>query len=688
MQGCYCSIHLENAFTHCAGAKTLVLKLFFLILYPAPFRANSKNDPARFFRQPGRKQAVPGRISQNKMLVLPFPLREDILNKGLEAGILIHLRQPGIHRRLLQPLAQIPSVFLLPQQGRLPETLFHPSAMDDKKTSNAKGGCLTENPLQHNGSGQGKDQIKPGHRRRWSSQLHPQPGGKWIFFPQGKDLPMPKGTGDNPHPHPVALPYPQHLNQMLRPFAPEKDSIVFLYFCSVKEYDIHHLPLVDKSKALPDIMIIFFYNLLQFLLLPLLSPLIFPIVLLRKKYRERTLLRLGFGLAGRLSTLQAERHRPLFWIHALSTGETVSAIPLIKKIRAAMPDARIVFSTATRSGQQVAEQLPAGIIDSIIYSPLDILPVVHYFINRIKPDCFLLVETDFWPNLLHTLKQKGVPSMLLNGRVSHQALQGYRKMAFLCRPMFSALDTLCLQRQEDKGRLAEFGIEERKLHVLGNLKFAARPTLNATLRDEINSRLPAKRLCLLAGSTHAGEEEIMVQALHTLGDEFPALCLIIAPRDPGRAKSIKRYCEENGRTAQLRSDQDAPPLPRGGILLLDTIGELAACYQLADIAFIGGSLVSERGHNPLEPALFGCPVLFGSSMEDFSEIAAQLLHAKGAFQVKDGAALIATLRPLLQSETVRSRAGEAARATVSRQQDVLDSHLQLIRDLLQKKADR
>ncbi len=433
-------------------------------------------------------------------------------------------------------------------------------------------------------------------------------------------------------------------------------------------------------------MVIFFYNLLQFLLLPPLLPLVLPVVLLRKKYRKRTPQQLGLTLSKHLDAAKRKHSHPVLWVHALSTGETASALPLIEKIRATIPNARIVFSTTTRSGQQMAEQLPDGIIDSIIYSPLDILPVVHYFIAKIQPDCFLLIETDFWPNLLHSLKRRGVPSILLNGRVSHQALQGYRKIAFLCRPMFSTLDALCLQRQEDKKRFAELGIEKRKLYILGNLKFDVPPPINQSIYEEISSQLPTERLCLLAGSTHAGEEEILVQALHTLSKEFPTLCLIIAPRNPDRAEPIKRYCEKNGHTVYLRSAKDAPTLPSGGILLLDTMGELAACYQLADIAFIGGSLVNERGHNPVEPALFGRPILFGNSMEDFSEIATQLLHAGAAFQVKDGAALIAALRPLLGSEKARNTAGKAARETVSRQRGVLNKHLQLISTLLQKKA--
>ncbi len=436
-------------------------------------------------------------------------------------------------------------------------------------------------------------------------------------------------------------------------------------------------------------MMIFCYNLLQLLLFPLLLPAIVVIILLRKKYRKRILPRLGFTLNRQLPSERERGKRPVFWIHALSTGETTSIIPLVRKIRNVMPDACIIFSTTSNSGQQIAKTLYPDDIDSLIYSPIDILPVVHFFINKIQPDCFLLVETDFWPNLLYSLNRNGIPSILVNGRVSDDALQGYKKMAFFFRSMFAWLDALCLQGEADREKFAEFGIKKEKLHTLGNLKFAAQPAIEPALYREIESLLPyaqGPRMCLLAGSTHPGEEEIIIEALCSLQQHFPSLCLIIAPRDPSRATALKRYCAEKGFAASLRTTKKN--LPPGGVLLLDTIGELAACYQLADIAFIGGSLVDERGHNPVEPALFGCPVLFGPSMEDFSEIATELLHTGGAFQVRNGSELTAILRSLLQSPAMRNKAGTAAKKCITQQQGGVDRHLQLIRSLLLQKRGK
>ncbi len=199
--------------------------------------------------------------------------------------------------------------------------------------------------------------------------------------------------------------------------------------------------------------------------------------------------------------------------------------------------------------------------------------------------------------------------------------------------------------------------------------------------------LPPKSLCLLAGSIHPKEEEILITTLLLLTKDFPSLFLILAPRDPAHAPAIKKYCQEKGVQAFLRSKKQTS-LSAGEVLLLDTIGELAACYQLADIAFIGGSMVNQRGHNPLEPALFGRPILFGSSMEDFSEIATGLLSAGGAFQVKNRTELTTILRQLLKSSTMRKEAGIAAREYINKQQGGVECHLQLITSFMEKRSKK
>lgn len=425
-----------------------------------------------------------------------------------------------------------------------------------------------------------------------------------------------------------------------------------------------------------------FYNLLQLILLPLLSPLLIVVILATAKYRQQVLSRLGFDLHRHLPD-RAHRQGPLFWIHTLSVGETTSALPLIKEIRKTQPNAILILSVTTHSGRRLAKKVSSGIVDCVISSPLDILPVVHYFLKRIQPDCFLLVETDFWPNILHLLKKKGIPAILINGRISDASLRGYRKMSFFFQPMFQNLDALCLQSKEDRDKLLSLGIPQEKLHILGNLKFDTQPAQNKTLLNELTLQLPKNRLRLIAGSIHAGEETHLLQAFLTLQKDFPSLYLIIAPRNLDRVPAIEKQCAQKGLKTQLRTKQQGAGNGTSEIFLLNTLGELATCYQLAEIAFVGGSLVEKRGHNPIEPALFAHPVLFGPHMEDFNAIAAELVKAGGAFVVHDTESLITTLRSLLQSKTEREQAGKAAQQSVLQQQGGIVRHLQLINSFLE-----
>ncbi len=423
-----------------------------------------------------------------------------------------------------------------------------------------------------------------------------------------------------------------------------------------------------------------FYNLLQLLLAPFLLPILFLLAFSREKYR-RVLFRLGKGLTSQRISANRTKGKT-FWIHALSVGETTSALPLVTGIRQMFPDATIIFSVSTRSGRQIAERFRAGLVNHLIDGPFDLLPVVYYFIKKLRPDCFLLIETDFWPNLLYVLNLKKIPIILVNGRISDEALRGYRKMTLFFRPMFNKIDALCLQTQNDWQKMRSLGINQTKLHTLGNLKTALQPEVNSQLFNLLRAGFSTDSLLLVAGSTHPKEEEILVQAFLSLKLQFPALAMIIAPRDISRAKSIKDYCAQKELATLLRTE-----LPPAGhlpteIILLNTIGELASCYQLAAIAFIGGSLVKERGHNPVEPALCSCPVIFGPHMEDFSEIAEDLLTAKGAFRVENTATLISTLRPLLQTKTKREQAGAAARECVTRQRDIVNRYLNLISNYL------
>ena len=420
------------------------------------------------------------------------------------------------------------------------------------------------------------------------------------------------------------------------------------------------------------------YNLVLLILLVITLPFLLALVLLTPKYRGRTWQRLGFGLRTRVTRRRKGASRTI-WIHALSVGEVTSALPLVSGIRNRYPDAFLVFSAATSSGIQVAEELMADHADLVTPFPLDILPVTAYFIRLIRPDLFILVETDFWPNILSSLQRHQVPAMLVNGRISHKSITFYRRFAFFFRPLFRSFRHLCMQTEADRVKMTDLGVAEDRVHTLGNLKFDTPLITTSAKLQKAPMELPDNSLLLIAGSTHKGEEKIILSVYARLRAEYPDLFLIIAPRDISRGKEIQELAVAMGITATCRSEGNKQTRR---LLILDTIGELAGCYRFADIALVGGSLLRLGGHNPIEPAVMGAPVLFGPHMEDFAEISQDLLRAGGAKRIGGEESLFEAAGTWLANDRLRKNAGLAALRCVEKQQGVIERHLQLIQTLL------
>ncbi|MCW5200177.1 hypothetical protein VU05_05765, partial [Desulfobulbus sp. F1] len=320
--------------------------------------------------------------------------------------------------------------------------------------------------------------------------------------------------------------------------------------------------------------------------------------------------------------LTAAKSGSVIWLHALSVGEVTSALPLVKAIRENICPARIVFTAATRSGRELAEKLIKLHADLVLYSPLDVPCAVRQYLEAIKPSLFILVETDFWPNWLQQLKQRQVPVMLVNGRISAKSFAAYRRFAFFFQPMFRCFSLLSMQTAHDRSLMIELGNPAERVVCLGNLKYEV--GRGESIRLGSVSRYDDTGHVWVCGSTHPGEEELIFAAFKTVGaylrvcpDNLP-LRLIIAPRKIERGSELVKLAHQFGLTADLRSSGTAT---NSNVLILDTIGELSSCYSLARLAFIGGSLVAEGGHNPIEAAVQGVPVLFGPHMDDFAEIA-------------------------------------------------------------------
>lgn len=424
------------------------------------------------------------------------------------------------------------------------------------------------------------------------------------------------------------------------------------------------------------------YNIVQLVFLPVFLPFITLFVLCSSKYRNRIPARLGMGLRRKLSRpSQAELRSPgkTIWIHALSVGEVTSAVPLLAGLRKAYPNGKIVVSVTTRTGKGVADKLLKPVADHIIDGPLDFLPVVSRFVKYIRPDLFILVETDFWPNTLLLLKKKNIPAILVNGRVSEKSMAGYRRLHFFFDPMFQSFSYLCMQTKHDRDNMANIGLPAAKLRTLGNLKFDTVAGKTNSSLASVTGVLPPNHILFICGSTHPGEEKILIESYVQVRKRHPEIFLIIAPRDTGRTVEITKLAQEHQLKVALRTDNSSAP---ADLLILDTIGELINFYALCHIGFVGGSLVRKGGHNPIEPATMGLPVIFGPNMQDFSEIADDLIACGGATKVADYLQLAEVLSTLLISPELRTSQGLAAEQCVKSQRGVIDKHLELIHRLL------
>jgi len=419
------------------------------------------------------------------------------------------------------------------------------------------------------------------------------------------------------------------------------------------------------------------YNFIQLAGLLILFPILTVFVACSSKYRDRIPARLSLGLGKKLATKNQSGRT--IWLHALSVGEVTSAVPLVRALRKRYPTWKIVVSTTTRSGKKVADMLLAPFADTIIDGPLDLLPTVTRFINCIRPDLFILVETDFWPNILHCLRTKNIPAILVNGRISKKSMTRYQRLDFFFLPMFEAFAFLAMQTRQDMEKMEFLGIAAEKLPILGNLKFATRLHDTEAFSNLQANLLPKNRILFIAGSTHPGEEYILLDCYKRLRSNFPNLFLIVAPRDPARAKEIVDLAIGQGLSISLRS---TAVFTSADIFILDSIGELNAFYALADLAFVGGSLVEKGGHNPVEPAAMAKPVFFGPHMEDFSEIADTLIAEGGAIRVNDKEELLQMLTELLENSERSRQMGIAAKKCVLRHQDIIANHLQLIEKVL------
>ena len=419
------------------------------------------------------------------------------------------------------------------------------------------------------------------------------------------------------------------------------------------------------------------------------------------KYLSNLGERLGFSIP-ELEQLSANRSGAI-WIHAVSVGETLSAVTLAKRLREAYPFRTLIVSTTTITGHALAKQrIPYA--DAVIYFPLDWAFCVRKFLDAIRPSIVIILETEIWPNFLREAKRRGVPVVFLSGRISEKSFARFQRylqlFGFYLKPFLaSALSNasaFLMQTEKDAERVRALGAPADRVVVSGNLKYdmelPAPTPLAAWLAEESKRR--GRWPVIVAGSIVATEEPLSLIAFGVVQGDFPKALLVLAPRKPERFAAAAEFIDESHRKFIRRSELaiPGPGIPVDGtgrdipddvtVLLLDSIGELASLYRVADGVFVGGSLVPAGGHNILEPAAFGKVPVFGDSMENFAAIAARFLEAGAAIQVDNPEDAGVEWIHLLKDQQKMQRMGNAARQLVESSRGALDRALAEVAKLL------
>jgi 3-deoxy-D-manno-octulosonic-acid transferase len=375
------------------------------------------------------------------------------------------------------------------------------------------------------------------------------------------------------------------------------------------------------------------------------------------------------------------------WIHAVSVGEALTARALVGELRKRYPRMRLFVSTTTIAGQQVAAREIKD-ADALFYFPIDFSFIVQRTLRLVRPRLFVMMETEIWPSLLRACCRAGVRTVVANGRISARSYPRYRWVRPFFRRVLADVDRFCMQSSESAERLIDLGADPARVTVTGNLKFDALQA-PATAGQERGGhrvlrffRVSEGRPVIVAGSTMRGEEILVLRAFERARASVPRALLIVAPRHTERFDEVERLAREEGFRTARRTMLTIDEEPAADVVVLDTIGELAHLYRLATLVFVGGSLVSTGGHNILEPAVYGRPILFGPHMQNFKEIAATFLEADAAVQVGDERELGSVFRDLLDDESRRARMGGAARAIIDASHGARERTLSVIAELL------
>ena len=374
------------------------------------------------------------------------------------------------------------------------------------------------------------------------------------------------------------------------------------------------------------------------------------------------------------------KEAPRVWIHSVSVGEANSLRPLVEQL--GLSRDRLFISTTTETGQAVARRLYSEEA-TVFFFPLDWKASCRRYLRAVAPDLVILTETELWPSFIHCVRTARIPLLLVNGRVSRRSFKGYQRIGFLTSWMLKTFCKLGMQTREDRDRVVRLGGPADRIHWIGNLKFdyslPENPTARAAVR-QVGVALGQEKghLIWVCGSTHKGEEAILLDVFLALQKEFDHLRWVVAPRHPHRSDSVTRLLKASSlrviRRSQLENYESIDPQ----VVLVDTIGELSHLYEIADLVFVGGSLTPVGGHNLIEAAHFKKPILFGPHMDNFKEVSEVFLGSYGALQVQTAQELHSKMRELLRDASTRRWLGGNARRVIRDNQGAVRRTIELV----------
>ncbi|TDO94815.1 3-deoxy-D-manno-octulosonic-acid transferase [Halanaerobium saccharolyticum] len=404
------------------------------------------------------------------------------------------------------------------------------------------------------------------------------------------------------------------------------------------------------------------YNLLLFIILVVYSP-----ILIYKKITNsnKKNIKEMFGFYSNDIKKLAENNK-IIWIHAVSVGETVAASPVVKELKKEMPEYKIIFSTTTYTGQNMAHKIIKD-ADAVVYFPFDLTFAVKKALKTINPELIMIIETELWPNFIKIAKNKGHKIIYANGRISDSSFKKYKYLGSILPEMLNNIDCLAMQSAQDKERVIELGADAEKVLNLGNTKFDQNySSISESKKEDYRNKFKINEdnLVFVAGSTHADEEKHLIQIYKDLKTKFPELYFIVAPRDIERAAEIADLFQKNNIDYIKKSELKSESSDKIDALILNTIGELAQIYSIADLVFVGGSMMGKGGHNILEPAAHGKLVFFGPDMSNFKDSRDLLLKNDAGIQVNSWQSLKKQLLYYLNNINDLNSKGEKARKVI------------------------